>query len=197
MHRSGGKQFKISLIGDPFVGKTSIRRSYLGKVFKTSYIPTIGVDFARKSVMVDETPVHLVIWDIAGQPLYENLRKRYYEGCKGLIVVYSVVNQDSFDHIEDWLVQAQGFMGKLPPLLIIGNKTDLRLDRSSGEVVSTQEGQDFSRIIRERLRTKTLFIETSALTGHNIDEAFKALVGMMLEQAGQGSQDAKKPSFDL
>ncbi len=197
MHRSGGKQFKISLIGDPYVGKTSIRRSYLDKVFKTSYIPTIGVDFARKSIVVDGTPVHLVIWDIAGQPLYESLRKRYYEGCRGLIIVYSVVNRESFDHVEDWLVQAQGFMGKLPPLLVIGNKTDLRLDRSPGEVVSTEEGREFSRIIGQRLRSKALFIETSALTGHNIDEAFNALVRMMLEQVGHGSQDAKRPSFEL
>lgn len=196
MKRSGAKQFKISLIGDPFVGKTSIRRSYLDKVFKTSYIPTIGVDFARKSIVVDETPVYLVIWDIAGQPLYDSLRKRYYDGCKGLILVYSVVDCESFQHAENWLTQARDFMGGLPPVLVIGNKTDLRHDRAPDEIVTTEEGQDLAVKVSEKMNTKTLFMETSALTGFNIDEAFIALVRVMLEQLGQKSP-SDKPSYKL
>ena len=119
-------QFKVCLIGDGYVGKTSIRRKYLGKVFKTNYIPTLGVDFAQKTLDYDGGSVLLVIWDIAGQPLFQGLRRRYYDGCSGMILTYSVDDRESFDHASRWLVEAHGFLGYLPPLIIAANKIDLR-----------------------------------------------------------------------
>ncbi len=174
------RQFKICLIGDGYVGKTSARRKFLDKSFKTNYIPTLGVDFARKSVSFNEYITDLIIWDIAGQPLFQNLRKRYYDGAHGLILVYSVVNRESFDNAKQWLVEAKGFMGKLPPLIIAGNKVDLRPKQPQGESVSTQEGIAFTEDISLEMRTPAYFIEISALTGENIDKAFKELTKMML-----------------
>ena len=81
----------MCLIGDGFVGKTSIRREYLKEGFKASYLPTLGVDFAQKVIDFDGVPTNLVIWDIAGQPAYQGLRRRYYEGSSGLILAFIVV----------------------------------------------------------------------------------------------------------
>ena len=98
--------FKIVLIGDGAVGKTSIRRNYLGEGFKKSHLPTIGVDFAQKFVSHKGGAVRLVIWDLAGQPSFKNVRSHYYKGSSGIVLVYSVVDRDSFDNATKWLVEA-------------------------------------------------------------------------------------------
>ncbi len=177
------RQFKVCLIGDGFVGKTSIRRKYLGIGFKRSYIPTLGVDFAQKTLMFDNIPTNLVIWDIAGQDQFQSLRKRYYDGCRGIILVYSVVDRAGFDNAVKWLVEAHDYMGQLPALIIAGNKIDLRPTKPPEETVSYEEGKRFTENIGTKLNTPTIFIETSALTGENIDDAFSKLVEMMLDIA--------------
>ena len=174
-------QFKICLIGDGYVGKTSIRRKYLGQGFRSNYIPSLGVDFAQKTVVYgDEESVRLVIWDIAGQPQFQSLRRRYYEGCSGLILVYSVVDRESFDAASKWLVEAKGFMDQFPALIIVGNKVDLRSYHPKEDITSYEEGLDFAKKFSDRLETPAIFIETSALTGENIDKAFDKLTRMMI-----------------
>ncbi len=181
--RTPRRQFKVCLIGEGFVGKTSVRRKYLGEGFKRSYLPTLGVDFAHKTMTFDNIPTTLVIWDIAGQAQFQNLRKRYYEGCSGIILVYSVMDRQSFENASKWLVEAHDYTEGLPPLIIAGNKIDLRTSHSSDEVVSTEEGRAFTEDIGRRLNTNVIFIETSALTGENIDDAFARLTEMMLDKA--------------
>lgn len=174
------RQFKICLIGDGYVGKTSSRRKFLDKVFKTNYIPTLGVDFARKTLTYKGIHTDLVIWDIAGQPLFQNLRKRYYDGASGIVLVYSVVDRETFDNASKWLVEAKEFMGKLPPIIVLGNKIDLRAAHLGEQVVSSKEGEQFARKFGESLNTPTIFIESSAMTGENIDKAFTTLTAMMI-----------------
>ncbi|MFW9962676.1 MAG: Rab family GTPase [Candidatus Sifarchaeia archaeon] len=173
-------QFKICLIGDGYVGKTSIRRKYLGQGFRSNYIPSLGVDFAQKTVMYNGDDVRLVIWDIAGQPQFQSLRKRYYEGCSGLILAYSVVDKESFDNASKWLVEAKGFMEDFPALIIVGNKIDLRSYHPKEDIITYEEGLEFTKKFSERLNTPAIFIETSALTGENIDRAFDKLTRMMI-----------------
>ena len=174
-------QFKICLIGDGYVGKTSIRRKYLGQGFRSNYSPSLGVDFAQKTVMYeDDESVRLVIWDIAGQPQFQSLRKRYYEGCSGLILAYSVVDRESFDNASKWLVEAKGFIDKFPALIIVGNKIDLRSYHPKENITSYEEGLEFTKKFSETLDTPAIFIETSALTGENIDRAFEKLTRMMI-----------------
>ncbi len=183
------RQFKICLIGDGFVGKTSIRLKYLKGGFKRNYIPTLGVDFAQKQIQHDGIPTNLVIWDIAGQALFENLRKRYYDGASGIILVYSVIDNVAFENARKWLEEAAGFMEKLPPLIIIGNKIDIREKNPPEEVVTTQRGRNFAENISKILNTRAVFIETSALTGENIDRAFEALVELMVEEMKKRDPD--------
>ncbi|MGY5872919.1 MAG: GTP-binding protein [Candidatus Thorarchaeota archaeon] len=174
------RQFKVCLIGDGYVGKTSIRRKYLKEGFKRSYIPTLGVDFAQKSLIFEGNPTNLVIWDIAGQVAFQNLRRRYYEGSSGIILVYAVDDRKAFDSASKWLVEAHGFMNKLPPLMIVANKTDLRHTLRQEDVVTTEEGKAFAESVSEKLGTQAVFIETSAKTGSNIDETFESLTRMMI-----------------
>jgi small GTP-binding protein len=177
-------QFKICLIGDGYVGKTSIRRKYLGQGFRSNYIPSLGVDFAQKTVTYNGDDVRLVIWDIAGQPQFQSLRKRYYEGCSGLILAYSVVDRESFDNASKWLVEAKGFIKDFPALIIVGNKIDLRSYHPKEDIITYEEGLEFTKKFSERLETPAIFIETSALTGENIDRAFDKLTRLMINPEG-------------
>ncbi len=194
MRRSPRRQFKVCLIGDGYVGKTSIRQEYLGKGFKASYIPTLGVDFAQKSLMYDDKETQLVIWDIAGQPLFKSLRQKYYQGCSGIILVYSVVDRSSFDNASKWLVEAYGFMGELPPIIVAANKIDLRSNRPEDEIVTYEEGKVFAEKFSQKLNAPAIFIETSALTGENIEEAFQELTEMMVERVERRLQGLREES---
>lgn len=173
--------FKLVLIGDAAVGKTSIRRRYMGTGFVAQHLATIGVDFAQKYVNYEEQTVRLVIWDLAGQEAYERIRSYYYQGCSAVVLVYSVVDRRSFDNASKWLVEAHKYIGGLPPSLVLGNKIDLREQRRKHEIVTREEGQEFAQIFSERMEVPVLFRETSALTGENINTAFQELTELMIE----------------
>ena len=100
------KKYKIVIIGDGGVGKTSIRSKFLGKGLKTSYIETIGADFSTKTVLVEtkknSIPITFQIWDLAGQPKFEKIRQLFYEGSQGIIFVFDLSRLDSLENIKLW-----------------------------------------------------------------------------------------------
>ncbi len=185
---SGDRTYKLVLIGDGAVGKTSIRERYLGKGFKRSQLATIGVDFAQKYTSYKGVNVRHIIWDLAGQPSYASVRRHYYQGSSAIILVYSVVERVSFDNASRWLVEAHkhlrgaewtGWEGL--PTAIIGNKIDLRDSGQFEDVVATDEGERFAKYFGEQLNAPFMYKETSALTGENIDEVFNEINRLMFE----------------
>ncbi|MFW9958028.1 MAG: Rab family GTPase [Candidatus Odinarchaeota archaeon] len=179
---SGELMYKVVLIGEGAVGKTSIRRNFLGKGFMSSHIATIGVDFAQKYVSVNQHTVRLVIWDLAGQTGFERVRKHYYQGCSALILVYSVVDRKTFENITWWLVEAFKYNQMIPPTAILANKIDLRSSEINADEVSTEEGLQFRDIFVRRLEVPAIFLETSAKTGENIQEAFTELTKILIDE---------------
>jgi len=172
--------FKAVLIGDAAVGKTSVRRKYLGKGFISSHIATIGVDFAQKAVVVDDQPVQLIIWDLAGQEGYGRVRKHYYEGCSAIILVYDITNRDSFDNASAWLAESYKHTEEIPPIAVLANKVDLRTLSSGVELVTPEEGAAFAKSLTEKLEVPTIFFETSAKNGENIQESFTELTRILI-----------------
>jgi len=177
----GSKIYKAVLIGDGAVGKTSIRRNYLGEDFIEGHIATIGVDLATKRVLHNNEIVKFILWDLAGQPTFEKVRGHYYHGSNGIILVYSVINRKTFDNASKWLVEAYKNMKKLPPTIIVGNKVDLRDTVAAAQRVSTEEGEEFTRYFIRKLEVPAVFMETSAKTGERIQDAFSELLRMMAE----------------
>jgi Ras-related protein Rab-1A len=175
--------FKAVLIGDSFVGKTSVRRRYLGKGFIASHIATIGVDFASKTVKIDDKPVVMVIWDLAGQEGFKGLRRRYYEGAGALILVYDITNRESFDNASAWINESFKHLVGRPTTLVLGNKIDLRTSEKNESFVSTEEGAEFAIDLAKRMNISTLFYETSAKNGENIQEAFTELARFMIAES--------------
>ncbi|MHA1965798.1 MAG: Rab family GTPase [Candidatus Thorarchaeota archaeon] len=149
----GSKIMKAVLIGDGAVGKTSIRRNYLGEDFIEGHLATIGVDLATKRVLFEQDVVKFIIWDLAGQPTFEKVRGHYYSGCNGILLVYSVIDRETFDNASKWLVEA----------------------------VTPEQGQAFCEYFIDKLGVPAIFRETSALTGANIQDTFHELLRMMSE----------------
>ena len=171
--------FKLSLLGDGSVGKTSLRHRYLGKEFSTSYLATLGADFAIKEVNYDnQFTVRYQIWDLAGQPRFNQLRKTFYLGSQGAIIIYDVNSFDSFNNVKNWVNEFIANNGKGSGIiLLVGNKIDLRNDNS----VTTKQGEDLANSLSSIIKKEVPFIETSAKTGQNIEDAFKLITDYFLK----------------
>ena len=174
--------WKISLCGDGKVGKTSIRERYLGHELPGSYSMTIGADFVAKKTEIAGNSVMFQIWDIAGQPYFKSVRKTYYKGSHGSLVVFDLTNRQSFENVPLWINEVwthnRSNNGGYPiPIVILGNKNDLITQKNP--VVSHEEiSQQIMRIneyTRRKFNFEINYIPTSAKTGENISEAFKYL----------------------
>jgi small GTP-binding protein len=171
------KLVKINIIGDGYVGKSALLGMYVRKTFKANYMNTIGADCIVYSTSVDGNDIKFQIWDLAGQPKYETVRPIYYGGSVGLIVVYDITREETFKNAINWLEEAFKYTGRGPvPVVLVANKEDLR-----GEIphpMTKKHGIELVKKIDEQVKDDSIissFIETSAKTGQNVDEAFKIL----------------------
>lgn len=175
------KQLKVIILGNPAVGKTSIRKRYFGAGFNTSHLATIGADFAVKSLNLPEGKVNVQIWDLAGQGGFSNIRKRFYLGADCAILVYDVTSLESFQSLSKWLQEFwTQIESRLIPLLIIGNKTDLK----SNIVVQEDHIQKYMDYLTTHPSLQNVpihFIKTSAKNGINIKEAFALIINETLK----------------
>jgi Ras-related protein Rab-1A len=124
----------LVLIGDTGVGKSCLLLRFADDTFTGNDISTIGVDFRFRTVKIDKKTVKLQIWDTAGQERYRTITSAYYRGADGIIMVYDVTNEDSFRHINDWLLEVNRYASETTCKLIVGNKIDL-----PDKVISTEK----------------------------------------------------------
>ncbi|MHA1271235.1 MAG: Rab family GTPase [Candidatus Helarchaeota archaeon] len=165
------KVYKICFLGDPAVGKTSIIIRHTEKRYEDTYKLTIGTDISAKLMQIEDKNIYLIIWDIGGQERYQILRESYLQGSFGSIIVFSVSDKDSFNHVDDWLNEFRKTCGNISALLI-ANKIDLEDER----VVSEEE------IKKKAEELNIPYIETSAKTGENVDKAFELIIQDILQR---------------
>jgi len=168
---------KMVLCGDGFVGKTTLRRRYLGEGFEKSYLETIGADFAVRNILIDGKNVKFQIWDLAGQPRYATVRPWYYKSALAGMIVFDITIPGSFKNLPDWINELwkNNGSGKIP-FIIIGNKIDLR--GKTDHEVSSKIAAEYVKKMNEELSStgfEITYIETSAKTGENVDAAFTSL----------------------
>jgi len=181
--------FKVVLMGDGSVGKTSLRRVYMGEGFKANYMITIGADFAvKKMQLAGGHDVSIQIWDLAGQEHFKSVRSTFYRGAQGALAVYSTVERTSFDNMWNWIEECWTNAMKKIPIVLIANKIDLRDQFKDNPVmqqtiVTTEEGQALADKIAAQ-GVHASFLETSAKTGHNAEAAFLELAIKILEAGG-------------
>lgn len=178
---------KIVLLGEGGVGKTSLRKVYLGEGFKQSYQMTIGADFAAKRIKIsDSLTVTANIWDLAGQSRFQQMRTSYYSGVGGALLVFDVSRPITFDKLNIWLneLKAQN-ENKLVPIIVIGNKSDLRESNDEKEDFVLEEyAQRFSKNLQTENTGEIQYIETSALTGDQVEDAFEILIRKLVDVYG-------------
>lgn len=163
--------FKVVVVGDEKVGKTSLIVRYTEKRFSEDYKPTIGIDFAGKFVPFGKLNLNLIIWDIGGQEKYKILRRHYLEGARGAILVYDITNKKSFDDVGKWLSDLDKYCGKVP-IILVGNKSDLNDERK----VSSNQGSIFAE------NAKLEFLETSAKSGSGVRNLFNVIAEDIVEK---------------
>jgi small GTP-binding protein len=158
-------QFKMVLLGESAVGKSSLVLRFVKGQFHEYQESTIGAAFLTQTVSVDDTTVKLELWDTAGQERYHSLAPMYYRGAQAAIVVYDITNADTFSRAKVWVKELQRQAAPNIVIALAGNKADLSAKRQV-EVVDAQTYADENGLI---------FMETSAKTAMNVNDIFMAI----------------------
>lgn len=158
--------FKIILVGDQAVGKTSLVRRFTTGKFEQQYKTTIGVDFTVQTLQLDGKIVKLQIWDTSGQERFRSITTGYFRNAHAALIVYDVTSTESLTNCEKWMNDVKMYSGHDVPKILLGNKCD----KLSGRTVSAADGERFAQ--QHNMMT---FIETSAKDGRNVDSAFYRL----------------------
>lgn len=162
-------KWKVVVIGDPAVGKTTLMLRYTQKKFRELYVPTVGVQVSRKIVKIDDYHCSLNVWDIAGQQKFSNVRKLFYEGADAVIVVFDTTEKQSFINSSTWYKDFLS-LNNINLGVLIGNKIDLEKKR----VILLEWGQTLSE------KMGFPYYETSAKTGKNVEKVFGFLARSLL-----------------
>ena len=155
--------FKFIVIGSSGVGKTAILKRLVDNVFTGESQSTIGVEFIPTSIDVDGTSVKLQIWDTAGQERFRSIAKAYFRSAIGVILVFDLSDRKSFEDLNQWLSDVHTLCDPNAVVTLIGNKSDL----VSSRTVTASEAESFAQL------HQLTYMETSALGGDNIQEAFQ------------------------
>lgn len=165
--------YKIVTLGDPAVGKTSLVSKYITGKFERDYRRTLGIDISTFDSRVDDRLFKLLIWDLAGQDIFVDLRTRYCQGASGGIVVFDLTRPQTLNTIPEWVEAFRSSVGTDPILILLGNKADLSKNRK----VSKEQGE----AIAKRLNL-AMYGETSAKTGQQVTAVFTHLAREMYQQ---------------
>jgi len=167
--------FKLLLIGDSGVGKSCLLLRFADHTYTESYISTIGVDFKIRTIDLDGKTIKLQIWDTAGQERFRTITSSYYRGAHGIIVVYDVTDQESFNNVKQWLNEIERYANTTVNKLLVGNKCDLNTKRQ----VDYETAKDFAD------KLDIPFLETSAKAATNVEKAFLTMAAEIKKTVGK------------
>uniref|UniRef100_A0A0K8SQM5 Ras-related protein Rab-1A n=1 Tax=Lygus hesperus TaxID=30085 RepID=A0A0K8SQM5_LYGHE len=176
--------FKLLLIGDSGVGKSCLLLRFADDTYSESYISTIGVDFKIRTVNLDGKTIKLQIWDTAGQERFRTITSSYYRGAHGIIVVYDCTDQESFSNLKQWLEEIDRYASDGVNKLLVGNKSDL----TAKKVVDYATAKEFADHL------KIPFIETSAKSAANVEQAFMTMAAEIRSRVGPSASSGDNPN---
>lgn len=166
--------FKLLLIGDSGVGKSCLLLRFADDTYTESYISTIGVDFKIRTIELEGKTIKLQIWDTAGQERFRTITSSYYRGAHGIIVVYDITDQETFNNVKQWLQEIDRYACENVNKLLVGNKCDLTAKRA----VETATAKEYA----DQLGIP--FLETSAKSSANVEQAFLTMASEIKSRMG-------------
>jgi small GTP-binding protein len=168
----GEYRFKFVILGNHEVGKTSIIRRFVENKYSEDYRATIGLNVLTHTFEFFGNEIGVTLYDLGAQKYFRRFRKIYYSGAQAAFIVFDLTNRESFDNIMNWYQELKDFTTDVEiPIVIVGNKSDLREERQ----IFYQEGVKLSNRLSEKEKINLSYIETSALTGENIEDAFNLI----------------------
>ena len=170
---------KLLLLGDSSVGKTSIIIKYISNKFMDTNIATLGVDYMDKTVDYNNLKVFLQIWDTSGEEKFRSITRNFYRNADGLLVVFDLTCKESFNHVKNWINEAKEHKNDIKTILV-GNKLDLEDERE----VDKETALKFAG------KNNLKYLETSAKNGKNINNSFKEMIALILNDKTE--QEIKK-----
>ncbi|CBY21653.1 unnamed protein product [Oikopleura dioica] len=172
--------FKLLIIGNSAVGKTSFLFRYADDSYTSAFVSTVGIDFKVKTVQRNNKRVKLQIWDTAGQERYRTITTAYYRGAMGFILMYDITNEDSFNAVQDWATQIKTYSWDSAKVMLVANKADMENER----VVSTERGEELARQLGFD------FFETSAKENLNVAQSFDRLVDVICDKMAESVEES-------
>ena len=162
--------YKILLLGDSSVGKSCLLLRYCEDSFQESHLTTIGLDFRLKKITLDDNrKIKVQIWDTAGEDRFRAITKNYYRGANGILLLYDVTDQGSFDRIREWIDIIKEETSEGIIIYLVANKIDLKNKR----IITNADGKKISE------EYKISYFETSAKASIGVNEVFESLVKEM------------------
>ncbi|KAK2834475.1 hypothetical protein Q7C36_015176 [Tachysurus vachellii] len=171
--------FKLLLIGDSGVGKTCLLFRFSEDAFNTTFISTIGIDFKIRTVELNGKKIKLQIWDTAGQERFRTITTAYYRGAMGIMLVYDITSEKSFENIKNWIRNIEEHASSDVERMILGNKCDMNDKRQ----VSKERGEKLA------IDYGIKFLETSAKTSVNVEDAFLTLARDIMARLNRKMND--------
>ncbi|XP_056388226.1 ras-related protein Rab-3B isoform X2 [Hyla sarda] len=179
-HRDASDQnfdymFKLLIIGNSSVGKTSFLFRYADDTFTSAFVSTVGIDFKVKTVYRNDKRVKLQIWDTAGQERYRTITTAYYRGAMGFILMYDITNEESYNAVQDWATQIKTYSWDNAQVVLVGNKCDMEDER----VIAPEKGKHLA----DQLGFE--FFEASAKENIQVKQVFERLVDIICDKMSE------------
>ena len=172
--------FKTIIVGNPGVGKTSITLRFATGVFKSRYLPTIGVEFSVKDIEVKGQQIKLQLWDTGSHDRFSYIRPMYYRGSYGVLVVCDLANKTTLKELDKWFTEVYSNTEEVIPAILIGNKADLGDKR----LISQEELLQYASEKKDEYKLEEIPVyEVSAKSGQNIDDIYFHLADLMIKKS--------------
>lgn len=171
--------FKYIIIGDMGVGKSCLLHQFTEQKFMSDNPHTIGVEFGTRIIEVQGEKIKLQIWDTAGQERFRAVTRSYYRGAAGALMVYDITRRSSYNHLSSWLTDTRSLTNPNTVIFLIGNKCDLEKQRD----IRYDEAEKFAK------ENDLIFVETSAMTGENVEQAFLETAKKIYNNIQEGKLD--------